>query len=65
VYTPLILFCTYKKKIKKIIYPIQESEAFIAAEAEQSSHKTIRDKRTIGFLRQLFPNLSQVKQNID
>ncbi|XP_025404767.1 uncharacterized protein DDB_G0280205-like isoform X1 [Sipha flava] len=38
----------------------KESEAFIAAEAEQSSHKTIRDKRTIGFLRQLFPNLSQI-----
>jgi len=45
------------------VLPIQESEAFLSVEAEDSSHKNVRDKRTIGFLRQLFPNLSQVKFN--
>lgn len=54
------MFCFIKNYVS-----IQESEAFLTAEAEQSSHKTVRDKRTIGFLRQLFPNLSQVKPNID
>ncbi|XP_050430909.1 uncharacterized protein LOC126839578 isoform X2 [Adelges cooleyi] len=38
----------------------QESNAFLSAEADDSSHKTVRDKRTIGFLRQLFPGLSQI-----
>ncbi|KAL4127286.1 hypothetical protein QTP88_011463 [Uroleucon formosanum] len=38
----------------------KESEAFLSVEAEDSSHKNVRDKRTIGFLRQLFPNLSQI-----
>ncbi|XP_008186904.1 uncharacterized protein LOC100161055 isoform X2 [Acyrthosiphon pisum] len=38
----------------------KESEAFLSVEAEGSSHKNVRDKRTIGFLRQLFPNLSQI-----
>lgn len=43
------------------MFPVQESDTFIAVEAEQSSQKNDRDKRTIGFLRQLFPNFSQVK----
>lgn len=47
----------------KYMFHIQESEAFLSVEAEDSSHKNVRDKRTIGFLRQLFPNLSQVKFN--
>lgn len=44
---------------------IQESEAYLSVEAEELNHKNVRDKRTIGFLRQLFPNLSQVKFKID
>ncbi|XP_050531454.1 uncharacterized protein LOC126900065 isoform X1 [Daktulosphaira vitifoliae] len=38
----------------------KESDIFLAAEADDSSHKSVRDKRTIGFLRQLFPQLSQI-----
>lgn len=44
---------------------MQESDAFLSVEADEPSHNNIRDKRTIGFLRQLFPSLSQVKLKIN
>ncbi|KAF0770540.1 glycine, alanine and asparagine-rich protein-like isoform X3 [Aphis craccivora] len=68
-YMCLVLFITWyqladchpaSSSIKSIDSMIEkESEAFLSVEAEDSSHKNVRDKRTIGFLRQLFPNLSQ------
>ncbi|VVC38653.1 Hypothetical protein CINCED_3A017856 [Cinara cedri] len=38
----------------------KETEAFLSVEAEESSHNNVRDKRTVGFLRQLFPGISQI-----
>ncbi|XP_022164781.1 AF4/FMR2 family member 4-like isoform X2 [Myzus persicae] len=69
-YMCLVLFITWyqlaechpaSSNVKSLDSMIEkESEAFLSVEAEDSSHKNVRDKRTIGFLRQLFPNLSQI-----
>lgn len=69
-YMCLVLFITWyqladchpaSSNVKTIDSMIEkESDAFLSVEAEDSSHKNVRDKRTIGFLRQLFPNLSQI-----
>ncbi|KAL5236745.1 hypothetical protein ACI65C_004155, partial [Semiaphis heraclei] len=69
-YMCLVLFITWyqlaechpaSSSVKSLDSMIEkESEAFLAVEAENSSHKNVRDKRTIGFLKQLFPNLSQI-----
>lgn len=50
----------------KIMFPYtQETDAYLSVEANESGRKAVRDKRTIGFLRQMFPNLSQVNFKID
>ncbi|XP_025195979.1 homeotic protein female sterile-like isoform X2 [Melanaphis sacchari] len=69
-YMCLVLFITWyqladchpaSSSVKSLDSMVEkESEAFLSVEAEDSSHKNVRDKRTIGFLRQLFPNLSKI-----